>query len=43
MKKTNYLKGLGAKLALAVVAFGAAFTYVNYAFVGAFVCRLQRG
>jgi hypothetical protein len=26
MKKTNYLKGLGAKLALAVVAFGAAFT-----------------
>ncbi|MBQ3191069.1 MAG: DUF3869 domain-containing protein [Bacteroides sp] len=26
MKKTNYLKGLGAKLALAVVALGAAFT-----------------
>ena len=26
MKKTNYLKGLGAKLALAVVAFGAAFS-----------------
>jgi len=26
MKKTNYLKGLGAKLALAVVAFGAVLT-----------------
>ena len=26
MKKTNYLKGLGAKLALAVVAFGAILT-----------------